>query len=136
MICTSLLALHAFVSFISVHHKLCAIAPPPLIARFNTPSAPQDASFEDIDTVIQTNVNGLLYVTRAVLPGMLQRKSGHIIMLSSIAGTQSYKNGVVYAGSKHAVEGITNCLRKVRCESMELLLCCPLASLTLAFHVL
>jgi 3-hydroxy acid dehydrogenase / malonic semialdehyde reductase len=65
----------------------------------------------DWDDMIDTNVKGLLYVTRAVLPGMLQRNSGHVINISSIAGDEIYPNGVAYCASKAAVDAISRGLR-------------------------
>ncbi|MBU1677634.1 MAG: SDR family oxidoreductase [Bacteroidetes bacterium] len=63
------------------------------------------------DEMIDTNIKGLLYVTRAVVPGMVERKSGHIINLGSLAGHEAYPNGSVYCGTKHAVDAITKSLR-------------------------
>ncbi|MCL3781576.1 SDR family oxidoreductase [Prolixibacteraceae bacterium JC049] len=68
-------------------------------------------SLEDWDQMIDTNVKGLLYITRLVTPGMTERRSGHIINVSSIAGKESYPNGSVYCGSKHAVSSITKAMR-------------------------
>ena len=62
---------------------------------------------EDIDSMVDTNVKGLLYVSRAVVPGMLDRQRGHIINIGSISGHQVYSGGTVYCGTKHAVRGIT-----------------------------
>lgn len=66
---------------------------------------------DDWDRMIDTNVKGLLYVTRAVAPGMVKRGSGHIINISSIAGKEVYENGAVYCGSKHAVDAISRGMR-------------------------
>ena len=63
------------------------------------------------EEMIDTNVKGLLYVTHAVLPIMLERKSGHIINIGSIAGREAYPKGAVYCASKHAVDAITRSLR-------------------------
>lgn len=63
------------------------------------------------EEMIDTNVKGLLYVTRAVAPGMAERKSGHIINIGSIAGHEVYPKGGVYCGTKHAVDAITKGLR-------------------------
>jgi len=71
----------------------------------------QDGSFEDWDEMIDTNVKGLLYVTRAVVPGMVARNAGHIINIGSIAGHEVYPRGNVYCASKHAVDAITKGLR-------------------------
>lgn len=66
---------------------------------------------DDFERMIDTNVKGLLYITKLVVPGMLQRKSGHIVNISSIAGIEVYPNGHVYCASKHAVNAITKGLR-------------------------
>ena len=63
------------------------------------------------DEVLQTNVNGLLYVTRAVTPGMVERGRGHVINLGSVAGHEVYPGGAVYCATKHAVGAITRGLR-------------------------
>ncbi len=66
---------------------------------------------EDWDAMMDGNVKGLLYVSRAVIPGMVSRKSGHIVNISSIAGKETYKNGAVYCASKAAVEAISQGMR-------------------------
>ena len=66
---------------------------------------------EDWDEMIDTNVKGLLYVTRAVVPGMVARNAGHVIMIGSIAGQEAYPMGAVYNASKFAVDAITKSLR-------------------------
>jgi NADP-dependent 3-hydroxy acid dehydrogenase YdfG len=71
----------------------------------------QDGDPDDWDRMIDTNVKGLLYVTRAVLPGMVRRGRGHIINVGSIAGHETYPNGAVYCASKAAVDRITTGLR-------------------------
>ncbi len=63
------------------------------------------------EEMIDTNVKGLLYVTRAIVPGMVERKSGHVINLGSIAGHEAYPKGSVYCATKHAVAAITRSLR-------------------------
>lgn len=70
-----------------------------------------DGNPADWDEMIDTNVKGLLYVTRAVLPTMVQRNSGHIINIGSIAGHQTYPLGNVYCATKFAVVGITRSLK-------------------------
>jgi serine 3-dehydrogenase len=60
----------------------------------------------DWEEMIDTNLKGLLYVTRAVLPGMVERRSGHVITIGSIAGRESYRAGNVYCATKHAVAGL------------------------------
>jgi NADP-dependent 3-hydroxy acid dehydrogenase YdfG len=66
---------------------------------------------EGWEETIDTNVKGLLYVTYAIIPQMVERKSGHIINIGSIAGQESYPKGAVYCASKHAVSAITKSLR-------------------------
>jgi hypothetical protein len=66
---------------------------------------------QDWEEMIDTNVKGLLYVTRAVVPGMVERGSGHVINLGSIAGHTAYPNGGVYCGTKAAERLITDGLR-------------------------
>ncbi|KAJ2455544.1 hypothetical protein EV183_000021 [Coemansia sp. RSA 2336] len=70
-----------------------------------------DIADESIDTVIDTNVKGLLYVTRAVVRIMKERGSGHVIMMGSIAGMQGYANGSIYCATKSAVHAISESLR-------------------------
>lgn len=71
----------------------------------------QDGDVDDWEKMIDTNIKGLLYVTRAVAGGMKERRKGHIINLSSIAGKEAYPNGNVYCGTKHAVEAIGKGMR-------------------------
>jgi 3-hydroxy acid dehydrogenase/malonic semialdehyde reductase len=71
----------------------------------------QTGSIEDWDAMIDSNVKGLLYVAREILPGMVERKSGHVINLGSIAGREIYANGNVYSASKFAVEALTRSMR-------------------------
>jgi 3-hydroxy acid dehydrogenase / malonic semialdehyde reductase len=75
-------------------------------------AAPFDVSdTDDFERMLDTNVKGLLYITKLVVPGMIERKSGHIVNISSVAGTEVYPNGNVYCASKHAVVAITKGLR-------------------------
>lgn len=67
--------------------------------------------FEDWDRMIDTNIKGLLYVSKIVSNFMIKQQSGHIINLSSIAGKEAYQNGAVYCGTKHAVSAISKALR-------------------------
>jgi 3-hydroxy acid dehydrogenase / malonic semialdehyde reductase len=71
----------------------------------------QSGDPDDWDRMIDTNVKGLLYVTRAVLPGMIERGKGHVVNIGSIAGHDTYPNGAVYCASKAAVDRITTGLR-------------------------
>jgi 3-hydroxy acid dehydrogenase/malonic semialdehyde reductase len=66
---------------------------------------------DDWDRMIDTNVKGVLYVSRAVLPGMIERGRGHVINIGSIAGHDTYPNGAVYCATKAAVDRITTGLR-------------------------
>jgi len=66
---------------------------------------------EDWDAMIDINVKGLLYVSKAILPGMTERKSGHIVNIGSIAGKEAYPNGNVYCASKFAVDALTQGMR-------------------------
>jgi 3-hydroxy acid dehydrogenase / malonic semialdehyde reductase len=74
-----------------------------------------EGDHRDWDQMIDTNVKGLLYVTRAVLPGMLQRGRGHVINMGSIAGSEIYPKGNVYCGTKAAVDAISRGLRMDLC---------------------
>lgn len=69
------------------------------------------ASLDDWDTMLDTNVKGLLYLSKAVIPGMIQAKRGHIINIGSISGKEVYENGNVYCASKHAVDAISKAMR-------------------------
>lgn len=62
---------------------------------------------DDWERMIDTNIKGLLYVTRVISPNMVERKSGHIINIGSIAGKDVYTNGNVYCATKHAVDALT-----------------------------
>ena len=71
----------------------------------------EDADLDDWETMIDTNVKGLLYVTKAILPFMITRKRGHIINVGSVAGKEVYEKGNVYCASKHSVDAISKALR-------------------------
>ena len=85
----------------------------------------QDALPSDWEEMIDTNVKGLLWVTQAVLPGMIERDRGHVVNIGSIAGHQVYTGGSVYCATKHAVGAITQGLRldllgtRVRVSSVD-----------------
>jgi len=70
-----------------------------------------DGDMDDWDRMVDTNVKGLLYVTRAVAPLMVARNRGHIFNISSIAGKDVYENGNVYCASKSAVEALSKAMR-------------------------
>ena len=70
-----------------------------------------EGSFDDWETMIDTNVKGLLTMTRLVVPGMVKRNSGHIINIGSVAGDAAYAGGNVYCATKAAVKTITDGLR-------------------------
>ncbi len=71
----------------------------------------QSGSMDDWDAMLDINVKGLLYVSKAVIPGMIERQSGHIINIGSTAGKEVYPNGNVYCASKHAVDAINQGMR-------------------------
>lgn len=71
----------------------------------------QQGDTDNWNRMIDTNVKGLLYVTRCVSPGMIARKRGHIINIGSIAGKEVYPNGNVYCATKHAVDALTKGMR-------------------------
>jgi len=73
--------------------------------RFN------EANLDDFDTMIDTNVKGLMYITKAVVPVMIARKAGHIINMGSIAGKEAYEFGNGYNAAKFAVDGLTKAMR-------------------------
>ncbi len=68
-------------------------------------------NIEDWDRMIDTNVKGLLYISRTVIPYMVDRKKGHIINIASIAGKEVYPNGNVYCASKYAVDALSKGMR-------------------------
>lgn len=71
----------------------------------------EDADLTDWETMINTNVNGLIYVSRAVLPFMIARKKGHIINMGSVAGKEVYEKGNAYCASKFAVDALNKAMR-------------------------
>ncbi len=71
----------------------------------------QEGEIEDWDKMIDTNLKGLLYVSKAVIPLLIKNKSGHIINIASTAGKEVYEKGNVYCASKHAVDAISKAMR-------------------------
>ncbi len=71
-----------------------------------------EGKISDWDTMIDTNIKGLLYMIRAVSPGMVERKKGHIINICSTAGKETYPNGNVYCATKFAVDALTKSIRQ------------------------
>lgn len=71
----------------------------------------QDGDIEDWEKMIDTNIKGLLYVTKAVSPLLIAQNRGHIINIGSIAGKEVYANGNVYCATKHAVDALTKAMR-------------------------
>jgi NADP-dependent 3-hydroxy acid dehydrogenase YdfG len=74
-------------------------------------SSIQDGLTDDWERMIDTNVKGLLYISKLVTPLMIENRSGHIINISSIAGKETYPMGNVYCASKHAVQSLTKGMR-------------------------
>jgi len=77
-------------------------------------SSIQEGSIEDWDAMIDINVKGLLYVSKAIIPQMTQRNSGFIVNIGSIAGKEVYPNGNVYCASKYAVNALNKAMRIYR----------------------
>lgn len=71
----------------------------------------QEGDIEHWETMIDTNVKGLLYVSRAIIPGMLERNSGHVVNIGSVAGHSCYPNGNVYSATKFAVNALSQSMR-------------------------
>lgn len=71
----------------------------------------QEGSYDDWNQMIDTNIKGLLYMTREISPLMIERNSGHIINVASLAGWEAYGGGNVYCGTKHAVRAISRSAR-------------------------
>jgi len=72
----------------------------------------QEGSVDDWNQMIDTNIKGILYMTRLISPGMVERQKGHIINIGSIAGKEVYPKGAVYCATKHAVEALTQGMRQ------------------------
>ena len=71
----------------------------------------QDGSLDDWDNMINSNVKGLLYVSRVIMPKMIEQQSGHIINIGSLAGREVYEKGNIYCATKHAVNAISKAMR-------------------------
>ena len=71
----------------------------------------QDGSLDDWDNMIDSNVKGLLYVSRVIMPKMIEQQSGHIINIGSLAGREVYEKGNIYCATKHAVNAISKAMR-------------------------
>jgi 3-hydroxy acid dehydrogenase/malonic semialdehyde reductase len=74
-------------------------------------SSIQEGDTEDWEKMIDTNIKGLLYVTRTIAPLMIKNKKGHIFNIGSVAGKEVYANGNVYCATKHAVDALTKATR-------------------------
>jgi 3-hydroxy acid dehydrogenase/malonic semialdehyde reductase len=74
-------------------------------------SSIQEGDINDWENMIDTNVKGLLYVSRAIMPIMIENEKGHIINIGSIAGKEAYAKGNVYCATKHAVDALTKSMR-------------------------
>ncbi|MCC2671775.1 MAG: putative oxidoreductase, partial [Armatimonadetes bacterium] len=86
----------------------------------------QELTLEDWDTTMGTNVRSLYLVTRAVLPGMRQRKRGDIVNVASLAGRNGFAGGTAYSASKHAVLGFSRSLMlETRKEGIRVIAVCP-----------
>lgn len=71
----------------------------------------QDGLLDDWEKMIDTNIKGLLYVSKAIVPLMVKQKSGHIINIGSTAGKETYEKGNVYCATKHAVDALSKSMR-------------------------
>lgn len=86
----------------------------------------QEGVVDDWERMIDTNVKGLLYVTRIISPGMVERRSGHIINIGSIASREVYANGGVYCATKHAVKALSQGMRLDMVDyGVKVTLVCP-----------
>ena len=71
----------------------------------------QEGSLDDWDNMIDSNVKGLLYVSRVIMPKMIENQNGHIINIGSLAGREVYEKGNIYCATKHAVNAISKAMR-------------------------
>jgi len=74
-------------------------------------SSIQEGDLADWETMIDTNIKGLLYVSRAIMPLMIAKGKGHIVNIGSVAGKEAYPNGNVYCATKHAVDALSKSMR-------------------------
>ena len=74
-------------------------------------NALQDGEIDDWERMIDTNIKGLLYITKKIAPFMIKKEKGHIVNIGSIAGKEVYPGGNVYCATKHAVEALTKGMR-------------------------
>lgn len=72
----------------------------------------QDGLIDDWEQMIDTNIKGVLYITRKIAPLMIEQGSGHIVNIGSVAGTQVYENGNVYCATKHAMHALSQAMRQ------------------------
>ena len=71
----------------------------------------QDGSLDDWDNMVDSNIKGLLYVSRVIIPKMIKNGSGHLINIGSLAGREVYEKGNIYCATKHAVNAISKAMR-------------------------
>lgn len=85
-----------------------------------------DLKMEDFDRIIGTNLRGVIYLTKLVLPHMLEKENGTIMNISSTAGKRGYEGGTAYSASKHALNAFSDCLNKeVRPKNIRVLTISP-----------
>lgn len=95
-------------------------------AGVGTFSPVQDASESDWDTILDTNLKAVFLLTKAVAPGMIQRKSGHIINIASLAGKNAFAGGAIYCASKWGLLGFTQCAAEdLRAHGIRVSAVCP-----------
>jgi NAD(P)-dependent dehydrogenase (short-subunit alcohol dehydrogenase family) len=91
----------------------------------------QSATEQDWDRVLDTNLKGVFLVCRAIAPGMIERRAGHIVNISSLAGKNAFANGAVYCASKWGLQGFSFCLAEdLRAFGIRVSVVCPGSVLT------
>jgi 3-hydroxy acid dehydrogenase/malonic semialdehyde reductase len=86
----------------------------------------QEGDMDDWETMIDTNIKGILYVSNCIIPYMIENKKGHIINIGSIAGKETYAKGNVYCATKHAVDSLTKSMRiDLLSHGIKVSLVCP-----------